>query len=266
MDGLPANCNKVANAVNKGLAKSLEIVGNMVAAFNAGFIPQVQAQVVQEKPMPGNPEGLAVVDVLDYVAVPGGQSGFTQTPQDPRHIVPLGNLQKGLEDLLKKGDCGAFVQKLLDKANELYGGGQPHATSFWDAFSRILDAGGYQFDSVPSNGGTVTGELFVGELANPSLPEIAYFGPGTVHMQAFGPIGRDARPTEVANAQARYAFRALHETLHLAKRGWYFDEDLARAGHAVDGTTAPDYKKGDYLKWSGNFDTVLQRHCPYPFE
>ena len=39
-----------------------------------------------------------------------------------RQIVPLGNLRKGLEDLLK-GDCGAFVQRLLNKANERFGGG-----------------------------------------------------------------------------------------------------------------------------------------------
>ena len=48
-------------------------------------------------------------------------------------------------------------------------------------------------------------------------------------MQAFGPIGRAARSAEVALAQARYVYKALHETLHLAKRGWYFDKDLARA-------------------------------------
>jgi hypothetical protein len=181
-----------------------------------------------------------------------------------RQIVPLGNLRKGLEDLLK-GDCGAFVQKLLDKANELYGKGQPHATSFWDAFSRIQDAGGYRLVDV-GHGGTVGGDLFIGEFVNLSLPEGAQAGPGTAYITPFGPLGRSARPAEVALAQARYVYTALHETLHLAKRGWYSDEDLARAGHEVAGTTAPDHKKDEYLKWSGNFDTVLQRHCAYPFK
>jgi hypothetical protein len=205
--------------------------------------------------------------VTIYAGAAFMQTKLSQSPE--RQIVPLGNLQKGLEDILKthNGDCGAFVQKLIDKANELYGSrGHGHATSFWDAFSRIQDAGGYQFDSVAENGATVTGDLFVGELANPSLPEGLYAGPGTVHMQAFGTIGRAARPAEAALAQARYVFKALHETLHLAKRGWYFDKELARAGHAVDGTTAPNYKEDDYLSWSGNFDTVLQRHCAYPFK
>ena len=187
-------------------------------------------------------------------------------PQNPgSQIVPLGNLQKGLEGLLK-GDCGVFVQKLIDKANELFGGGRPHATSFWDAFSRIQDAGGYQFDDEASNGATVSGELFLGELVNPSLPEGPQAGPGTVHMRAFGTIGRSASPSEVAIAQARYVYKALHETLHLAKRGWYYDEDLARAGHAVDGTPAPKYGKDHILNWSEEFDRVLQRHCAYPFK
>jgi hypothetical protein len=91
-------------------------------------------------------------------------------------------------------------------------------------------------------------------------------GPGAVHLQPFRTIGSAARPAEAALAQARYAFTALHETLHLAKRGWYSDEELARAGHGVDGTTAPKYGKDQYLSWSGNFDTVLQRHCAYPFK
>ncbi len=108
-------------------------------------------------------------------------SPFLFQNSSPQQIVPLGNLQKKLEDLLK-GDCGVFVQKLIDKANSLFGRGRPHATSFWDAFSRIQDAGGYQLDHVASNGGTVSGELFVGELVNPSLPEALTAGPGTVHL------------------------------------------------------------------------------------
>jgi len=88
IDGLPANCNKVANAVNKGVTKSLGIVGNLVAAFNAGFIPQYHTEVVQMKPKPGNWEGRAVVDVLDWVAVPGGQPSSEPNPQNPQRLTP----------------------------------------------------------------------------------------------------------------------------------------------------------------------------------
>jgi len=154
-------------------------------------------------------------------------------------MVPLPNLQKGLENLLK-GDCGDFVQKLLDKASSLFAKGVPHGTSFWDLFSRIQDAGGYQLDYVASNGGTVGGELFVGELVNASLPEAITAGPGTVHMVPFGTIGRFPRPAEIAIAQARYVFKALHETLHLGKRDLYDDRQLAIAANAVDGISELD--------------------------
>jgi len=62
----------------------------------------------------------------------------------------------------------------------------------------------------------------------------------------------------------RYAWKAFHETLHLGKRGSYSDEDLARAGHAVDETKPPNYKKSDILNWSKELDEVLKRHCAYP--
>ena len=167
---------------------------------------------------------------------------------------------------MKTGDCAAFLQKLIDEANKQPGRGRrPHATSFWDAFSRIQDAGGYQLKDVP-NGGTVGGDLFFGELTNPSLPEAATAGPGTVYITPWGPIGRSAGPAEVASAQARYIFTAMHETLHLATRGVYSDKELARAGHKVDGTAAPKLGEDDYLSWSGNLDTILQRHCAYPFK
>ena len=85
-------------------------------------------------------------------------------------------------------------------------------------------------------------------------------------MQPFGPIGRSARPAEVAIAQARYIWKAFHETLHLAKQGWYYDRELALAGDAVDGLFEFENPKDNYLGWSARFDRVLQRHCAYPFK
>lgn len=99
---------------------------------------------------------------------------------------------------------------------------------------------------------------------NPSLPEGPQAGPGTVHLAPFGPIDRPPSAREVVSTQARYAWKALHETLHLAKRGWYYDRELALAGYAVDGLPEPDIPKDDYLTWSDRFDAVLKRHCTYP--
>ena len=191
------------------------------------------------------------------------KTAATTPDSSGRQIVPLGNLQKVLEDILKTGDCAVFVQRLIDKANSMFGRGRPHATSFWDAFSRIQDAGGYQLTYQPGNGNTVSGDLFFGEFTNPSLPEISTAGPGTVYIAPFGPIGRSARPDEVALTQARYAFTALHETLHLAKLGHYTDEQLALAAHEVDGTSPPSIPSDNYLGWSGNFDEMLKKHCAY---
>ncbi len=214
----------------------------------------------------GGLDNALIGSIFAGFATEAAQRRYAHAPQNTGiQIVPLGNLQKGLENILK-GDCGVFVQKLIDMANSLFGNGKPHATSFWDAFGRIQDAGGYQLDNVASNGGTVGGDLFFGEFSNPALPENPSAGPGTVHMTPYRTIGRSARPAEAALAQARYVYMALHETLHLAKLGHYSDEQLARAGHKVDGTTAPKYEKDDVLSWSGNFDTVLQKHCAYPFK
>jgi YD repeat-containing protein len=99
-----------------------------------------------------------------------------------------------------------------------------------------------------------------------ALPEIHNAGPGTVHMTPFRTIGRPARPAEAALAQARYAFTALHETLHLATRGWYSHEELARAGDEVDGIPTAEIAHDNHLTWSGRVDSVLQRHCAYPFK
>lgn len=249
------DCNATVTLVGRSNGR---VVATWVVPAPEGWDPSYDGTYVFNDGLPwrrrgGNPAGGQVYN-----------HARLRSPQNSgRQIVPLGNLQKGLEALLKTGDCAAFVQKLIDKANERYGGGWPHATSFWDAFSRIQDAGGYELKDV-TNGGTVRGDLFFGEFTNPSLPEISTAGPGTVHITPFGPVGRAATPAEAASAQARYVFTAFHETLHLAKRGWYNDRELARAGHAVDRTTAPNYKEDAYLSWSGNLDTLLQKHCAHP--
>jgi len=93
MDGLPTNCNRVANAVNKGLAKSLEIIGKgnsgVAAAMTAGFIPEVRTQQVRGNFPDPLDEGNAFtfnVDVVDSVAfVPGDHTGFTQNPTTPQN-------------------------------------------------------------------------------------------------------------------------------------------------------------------------------------
>jgi hypothetical protein len=176
--------------------------------------------------------------------------------------VPLGDLKIGLETLLAKpdpsfpqpdGPCGfLYVQKLLDEADRLFGRLEhPHIRCFWDGYQQITDAGGYQLDGESSNGGTVTGDLF----ANGALP-------GTVHITPYRTIDRTASPAEAAAAQGRYAYRALHETLHLARQGGYTDEQLARAACSLANVPPPNYSPTDIFMWSGRFDDLLQQHFP----
>ena len=176
--------------------------------------------------------------------------------------VPLGDLKKGLETLLAKpdptfpqpdGPCGfLYVQKLLDEADRRFGRPQhPHIRCFWDGYQKITDAGGYQLDEQIINGGTVAGDLF----ANGALP-------GTVRLSPFRTIDRPATPAEAAAAQGRYAYRALHETLHLARQGGYTDEELARAACFLANVPPPEYSPTQILAWSERFDFLLQQHFP----
>jgi hypothetical protein len=172
--------------------------------------------------------------------------------------VPLGNLRKGIEDLLKKSDGAVYVQKLLDEANRLFALNYPHIKTFWEGYEKITNAGGYQLVGPnitdPAlqniNGGTVKGDLF----ANGAKP-------GTVYLAPFRSFGTPSATT-LASAQAGYAYRALHETFHLARQGGYTDEQMARAGYSLAGLQAPTYGTSEILKWSGRFDDFLGQHCP----
>ena len=172
--------------------------------------------------------------------------------------VPLGDLRKGIESLLKKGDGADYVQKLLDEANRLFALNYPHIKTFWEGYEKITNSGGYQLvgdnptDSTLKNinGGTVRGDLF----ANGAKP-------GTVYLAPFRSFDI---PTAkfVASAQTGYAYRALHETFHLARQGGYTDEQMAKAAYSLAGQQAPTYGPADVLRWSGRFDDFLGKHCP----
>lgn len=171
--------------------------------------------------------------------------------------VPLGNLRQGIQDLLERRDGTVYVQTLLDEAHRLFALNYPHITTLWDGFERITNAGGYQLvtaDMDPAlqniNGGTVRGDLF----ANGALP-------GTVYLAPFRSFGTPSATT-LAAAQAGYAYRALHETFHLARQGGYTDEQMAKAGYSLAGLQPPTYPANDILRWSGRFDDFLGQHCP----
>lgn len=59
-----------------------------------------------------------------------------------------------------------------------------------------------------------------------------------------------------------YAYAALHETLHLAARGGYTDEDMARVVFAITGNKGlPADGTKDQMPWSNYWDAYLHEHC-----
>jgi hypothetical protein len=93
--------------------------------------------------------------------------------------------------------------------------------------------------------------------------------PGTVLLLQNGMFGT---PTEkhVAFYQGIYAYKAVHETFHLAKQGGYDDEQMATAAYSLAGKkmeavpagiTGP---LGRASIFSSRFDDELKKHRPYP--
>lgn len=174
------------------------------------------------------------------------------------HTVPFGDLRKGIETILARKDGADYVQKLLDEANRRFARHYPHITTFWEGFEKITNAGGYQM--VPPNpteialrqinGATVLGDLF----ANGARPGTVWLAP----FKSFGP----PTATYVVSAQASYAYRALHETFHLARQGGYTDEQMARAACSLAGKPEPTFSPAEIFRWSGCFDDYLGKHCP----
>jgi hypothetical protein len=174
------------------------------------------------------------------------------------YTVPFGDLRKGIETILAKKDGADYVQKLLDEANRRFADHYPHISTFWEGFEKITNAGGYRM--VPDNpteialqninGATVLGDLF----ANGAKP-------GTVWIlgcKQFAPPSAEY----IATAHVTYAYRALHETFHLARQGGYTDEQMAKAACSLAGKPEPTFASTEIFNWSGRFDDFLGLHCP----
>jgi hypothetical protein len=73
-------------------------------------------------------------------------------------LLPSKPITDLINDLLKKGDCADYVQRLLDKAIELFAGKYPHVKTISEAMDKISGAGGYQLDGKGIH--TVSGDLF----------------------------------------------------------------------------------------------------------
>ena len=176
--------------------------------------------------------------------------------------VPIQNLRGNVETLLKyknpnqKLSCGEAIQQLLDKAAEMFPKWQgQNSNTFMEAFNRIAGQGGYVAEIFPDMshaGGTVDGDAFA------SLDPKHGARPAKVYLH---PFQYYTTPNN-AMAQLHYAYTGLHETFHLAARGGYSDEDMARVVFALTGAKGlpPDSMK-DQMPWSDYWNNYLQKHC-----
>jgi hypothetical protein len=174
------------------------------------------------------------------------------------YTVPLGDLREGIETILAKNDGADYIQKLLDEANRRFAKNYPHISTFWEGYEKISDAGGYHLvpddttdpDLQNINGATVKGDLF----ANGARPATVWLAPWKQYNPPTAKV--------IADAKASYAYRALHETFHLARQGGYTDEQMAKAACSLAGQDEPTFGAAEIFRWSGCFDEYLGKHCP----
>jgi hypothetical protein len=74
---------------------------------------------------------------------------------------------------------------------------------------------------------------------------------------------------ELAFYQGIYAYKAVHETFHLASQNGYDDEQMARAAYSLVGKkmeSLPSNLTGlaRAAIFSSRFDDELKKHCAYP--
>jgi len=61
----------------------------------------------------------------------------------------------------------------------------------------------------------------------------------------------------------QYVITAIHETIHHAgKRGYYTDEQLARAANELTKKSGFPEKGADAFKFGSYWDGILQENCP----
>lgn len=179
---------------------------------------------------------------------------FAQNPQNtPQQVLPPSKpISDLVRDRMKNPKCAEYIQQLLDKANELFGQGYPHANNMEELLQKIDKAGGFQLDAKTYH--TISGDLF----ANGAKP-------GTVRLIPFITLGAPNR-YHLRQRDDYYAGAGIHEPFHLARQGGYSDEQMARTAFALANEAVPSVPKtGDLTEaynWSQLFDRKLQDKCP----
>jgi hypothetical protein len=276
LDGVPVNCTAAAMMVNHGSAQVDYMLGSSPFAGSIIPVPDPPDKTTPGPddptfPDPEHPEtphydggtthGFVAVQ---FFISPGAQLTTTTNPQRPgfapsQPTIPIQNLRGNIETMLSKGDCGKYVQQLLDKAAELNPRNSPRAKTILEALDNISSQGGYVL-TTGIGYHTVSGDYYVHKETGGATWALS----AMVHIIPwYNPSGRPPSARTTAQAQAYYALAALHETFHLAARGGYNDEQMAIAAASLPGAAPGLPKPGsDVGAFSNYWDHELAKHCP----
>jgi RHS repeat-associated protein len=207
----------------------------------------------------------AVIAFLSLTPI-GGQEGNLPTGVwsrgnllDVLTTVLAPNLKYGIIDVLSKGDCANYTQKLINEAARITG--NPIWSDYVpDLVDAINSQGGYVWDAEPIRGGGMVTPGFV-RLSNA-------IGKGNAIVHLAPRVG----PGWVVDvAQQGYIGAALHETIHLSGANRpYLDSELARAAVNL-GVTKSQKRRFDSINpgaddaedlYSAFWNDLLREHCP----
>ena len=273
MDGLPTNCNRVQQAINRGEAKKLIVDArgqnpNVVLASMGWFLVELPVtprgrirprwRPKSPRPSPGNRdpfnvgsnEGSTTLEVR-LVAFERRQNPIQRITETIK--VPLVNLKKLLQDTLAYGDCADFLARLLTKAGEL-SNNAPVSTDLMDIYGMLnrQSRGGIQLNHEgPYYAYWGNGYQDRGQIEGGGGLADGYWGLQNrkiwIHQQEI-PAAASAR--DHAQVPFRYAERVLHEFFHVAgKTDLYSHETMRDAALALEGL---------------HFDSAIRKHCIPP--
>jgi len=173
-------------------------------------------------------------------------------------FVPLPDLRKGIDALSRLGDCGQYIQSLINKVADRTG--NPFVSDYIpDLFDTISKQGGVAFRAADPNrsetGGTVSGTIKGGDAMIIITPQ-----PNDAFASA-----RTLTPIGLRTTVYDYFIAAIHESIHLAGLNRrYTDRQLAVAAHDLNANSYLPKNDKDVSDNSDAWNAELKKHCPGP--
>jgi len=280
MDGLPTNCKLVGQAIARGQAKSIGIMGLALIPQVTRLMSSFTATGAEFRTVAGSQSKSTTVELAGgygftwsrgvvelwthYIIAPGLQLGFEQNPQkpsaepvDPRDVrrrllsnEEMGYLRHYFYSITGNEDCAKFIEDFLNKAAELNPQHKMVSDDIRGMFESIASGGGFWSASGASYN-TIGGDILKNSGA-------IYF----LNDPRFYSFGRPNRKAELAYLSVTFhgmAQTAIHELMHHAGFG---DRALAN--------TAAFLRKENVSfanNWEGTlaaskyWNTLLDEHC-----